>query len=125
MLKIFSSPAFQLMKKGLDYTHRQHELIANNVANIETPGYKGKRLKFQEALDEVAGKTEGLALTTTNARHINKVSTPEMPRTATLKQVNIDTEMTELAKNTIQYNTFAEIINRKESGLKALIRDAR
>ena len=35
---------------SLNFREMRHELISSNVANAETPGYKAKRIEFEEAL---------------------------------------------------------------------------
>lgn len=42
-----------LIERALDLTAMNQKLIAQNIANINTPGYKAQRLKFDEQLNGV------------------------------------------------------------------------
>jgi flagellar basal-body rod protein FlgB len=37
----------------LDAAHRNHFVIANNLANVNTPGYRTRRVRFARELDRV------------------------------------------------------------------------
>ena len=43
---------FTLLGKSLDFRTRRNALLAGNIANLETPGYKSKDLVFERALGE-------------------------------------------------------------------------
>ena len=65
-------PIMQMMTKKMSWLSRRTEIIAQNVANADTPGYKASDLKavdFGELVDREAGpKNAGPRLT--NARHL-------------------------------------------------------
>ena len=41
----------QLLEKKLDAVWMRQQVISNNIANAETPGYKSKSLEFESILD--------------------------------------------------------------------------
>ena len=41
---LYSQENYLISKKLLDATHLRHEALANNLANVETPGFKRRRL---------------------------------------------------------------------------------
>jgi flagellar basal-body rod protein FlgB len=58
---------FELIGRKLDYVSTRHTLLAQNVANADTPGYAARDLKpFAAALDGVSAPP----LAATNARHL-------------------------------------------------------
>ncbi len=122
MMKIFDEKPFRAMKKGMDFSELQQRHISNNVANLETPGFKGKRIKFQEALKEIVDARSSLPLNKTNARHMGAPESSTDARASVLKTLSVDTEMAELAKNNLLYNTYTEILMRKEEMLKTAIK---
>lgn len=122
MMKIFDENPFKAMKKGMDYSELQQRHISNNIANLETPGFKGKRVKFQEALQEIVDTRSTLALSKTNARHMPSLGSTADARTVTLNTIGVDSEMAELAKNNLLYNTYTEILMRKQDMIKTAIR---
>jgi len=110
---IIDKTKIPFLNKALDAYAQRHEVIAENIANISTPGYKTKRLKFEEYLNE---SMSGMALSgaRTNERHIafgkssfdSSTTTIETENFGDVKasgmnDVNIDREMAELAKNQI------------------------
>lgn len=100
----------------------RQEVIANNVANVNTPGFRKKDVEFEDLLArEIYGekKVEGkLELVQTHINHL-----PFKPRSihaeptlvednSTIMRVDknnvdVDVEMATLAKNQIYYNTLA------------------
>ncbi|MDR0198033.1 MAG: flagellar basal body rod protein FlgB [Oscillospiraceae bacterium] len=50
MAGLFNTTSFRIMEQGLDYINRQKNVVAQNIANIDTPGYKSKYLTFSGVL---------------------------------------------------------------------------
>ncbi len=65
-------PIMQMMTKKMSWLSRRTEIIAQNVSNADTPGFKARDLKpvnFREMVDREAGpRNAGPRLT--NARHL-------------------------------------------------------
>ena len=122
-----------LMKQVLELRAAQHRIIASNIANEETPGYRAKELRFTEAL--VAARSAQPV--TIHVSHSNHLSVPssgiegyistlpagDLPLDA--NSVNIDLEMAKLSNNAMSYNMTAELIARKFRGLLNVIREGR
>jgi len=49
---LFNTTSFRIMEQGLRYTSENKKVIAHNIANIDTPGYKTKYLSFSGVLRE-------------------------------------------------------------------------
>jgi flagellar basal-body rod protein FlgB len=62
---LFNQPGYLAAKKGLDAVTLRQEAIANNIANLETPGYKRLDLAptFQTELEQAcsAGDSQQIA----------------------------------------------------------------
>jgi flagellar basal-body rod protein FlgB len=123
-----------ILERVLDVRATRHQVIASNIANEETPGYRAKDLRFKEAL-AAASRSPG-SLSITHARHINatgiegrmetqikEIPTADLPLDA--NSVNIDLAMAKLADNAMQYNTAAELVARRFRGLLNVIREGR
>ncbi len=41
-----------MMKKSLDYLWQKQSAILDNIANVETPGYKAKYVTFEDSLND-------------------------------------------------------------------------
>ncbi|AQS59827.1 flagellar basal body rod protein FlgB [Desulforamulus ferrireducens] len=115
-MNIFDSPMFTILQKGLDATSLRQRVIANNVANINTPGFKKSYVSFEDQLKAVI-KNEGGTLKGTHAKHIGTASGPLIPEVKQVKDttmrydgnnVDVDEEMVNLAATTIQYDVIAQ-----------------
>lgn len=62
---VLFSPLMAFTEKMLDVTTIRHKVISDNIANINTPGFKGSEVSFADALDRIkqSGKDEGPDLT--------------------------------------------------------------
>lgn len=127
----------KLREKTLDATWLRNEVIAQNIANVDTPGYKKSTVAFEEYLDNVMDSSSFKG-NTTDSRHIpiGKSDADTVRIRVTRKyenlstrldgnNVDIETEMAELAKNDIRYNTLVQSVNKEYSRLKSVIREGR
>ncbi len=122
MLKqmLFEATRIPLLAKGLDAYALRHRVISDNVVNTETPGYRRKQVEFEEEL-QATRKRYGLRRT--DPLHLGRGGmnpekvTPEVtfdqrPSDVNdLNNVDIDREMTDMARNQLQFN-FASQLSR-------------
>ena len=67
--RLFGSQPINLLEKALAGSSLRHKVISNNIANINTPGYKRMEVSFEEELAAVAQREtrqSGISLTHTN-----------------------------------------------------------
>ena len=132
---LFSTTVIML-EKLLDYHSERHKLLAANVANIDTPGYKGCDINFPDELARVAGTGKTLPLVKTSEGHFppgtllkdTRYSVFESNGTAHRldgNTVDLDKEMSKLAENSLYYNTAAQVISKKLQGLRTAISEVR
>ena len=93
--------------------------IANNIANIDTPGYKRIAVKFEECLSK--------ALEAGDEFDIGKIKTElYQPRTTPLKgngnDVDIDTETSEMVQNTLKHKALTRLLKKKYMQIAAAIK---
>lgn len=112
---LFDKTNGPLLTKSLDAAMVRSRAISNNVANINTPGYKRVEVSFEKQLAE-ALDSKILRGSRTNSRHlplgklaIDEVQpqsfTPVDPTLASgVNNVDIDMEMAKLAENQILFN---------------------
>ncbi len=122
------------LKKGLNASWLRNEVISNNIANVDTPGFKASRVQFEELMAEAASSGGKLEMAVTNEKHL-KGSGPESfgevepeiytDRTTSTRldgnNVNIENEMVELAKNSIEYYATVSKINSEFRKLNTAI----
>ena len=61
---------YNILKRALDTASLRQKTISNNIANINTPNYKAKRLVFDQELRRQMASPSSFKLKVTNKRHI-------------------------------------------------------
>ncbi len=137
---IFSSEIYQILEKSLNAASQQHKLISNNIANVDTPGYKTSEVVFQSKLQEILNNKDKnyFPLKITHPKHIpllpdiniNNIEPETITRAETTSRndgnnVDIDMEMSKLAENTAYYSTLAQLMSLKLTMLKDAISEGR
>lgn len=126
----------ELLSKGIDLRARNHNHIAANLANVETPGYTPTRLSFEQELKAALSSRPPLPSGVTHERHIplrgrssqvadvqgTVTETPAATVGRDGNRVDIEREMAALAENQIMYNASVQLIAKKFEGLKQAIR---
>ena len=108
--------------KALDVSARRHNLIAGNIANMDTIGFKPKDLDFNKTLKRAMGEKEPDYLDKTHANHLSAETEEPFSMNGEnsedvdiyhLDSVNIDREMMNLMENNVKYRTTVELRLRK------------
>lgn len=132
--KAFSS--INLKSKALDGSWLRNQLITNNLANSNTPGFKRQDVDFQKVLQDFLGQGE-LRMVRTNTKHMPLNQGAEEGITFSVdteygtsvrrdeNNVNMDVEMAELAKNQLYYSTVVDSVNSDIRRLRTAIREGR
>ncbi|MDX2504541.1 MAG: flagellar basal body rod protein FlgB [Gammaproteobacteria bacterium] len=115
---------------------RRSEILASNLANADTPGYKAKDIDFKAAMDNATGnrsefKKGSLKMATSNAKHIQnsqdvfstdiKYRNPYQP-SLDGNSVDAGIEKTEFSKNSIYYSASLRFLTGKFQGLTKAIK---
>lgn len=122
------SYTYELIKRALDVSDLRGKAIANNIANINTKGYKRINVTFEETLSNVTEdfKTKGNTKITKN--EIGSVSLKRDNSTsmrADGNNVDLELEKTNQAANTLMYNALISKANGKLSMKKYIISGGR
>jgi flagellar basal-body rod protein FlgB len=127
----------QLLNRTLDLRQARQRVIASNIANEETPGYRAADLNFQDSLQAAHRGRGFVSLAVTQGHHIGPrgdsiqrvvgklgpVPAGDLPLDA--NSVNIELEMAKMSDNAMQYNAAAELLAKKFRGLLNAIREGR
>ena len=70
-------PLFAAIRGQLSWLDARQRVIAQNVANSDTPGYGARDLKVPDSFAEVVRSGGGSGLTVTSARHIPAANQPD------------------------------------------------
>lgn len=121
---LFSNPKMAYVKQSMDVSMMRHEAISNNIANVNTPNYKKQEVAFEDELAK-ALDSQSFKGRTTNVKHIPIGASSAgriTPKLITVKDqsmrndgnnVDMDEEMANLSKNTIQYRTLASVLDNE------------
>lgn len=134
MLKsITGSPHAIVLENALSAAALRHKVISNNIANVNTPGFKRSEVVFEDVLQEKLSNTK-LSMTRTASKHLAGRMEGVGPLVNTVTEnsfrsdgnnVDIDSEMANMAKNNIYYDAIAQQLSRYYSGLKSVINEGR
>jgi len=106
----------RLLVAGMRVAQNNHRLIANNIANVETPGYNPVALDFNATLRRAIDGRGRISLRRTRPRHLDASRARPVLKSLVFQsrndynKVDIDREITNLAKNTGKYTTFGSIL---------------
>lgn len=124
--------AFGIHEQALDVQSRRSAVLANNIANADTPGFKARDIDFRQALQNAMHANQSPGLARTDARHFNGNSrylsteqqyrVPMQPDTGDGNTVDANVEQAAFAQNAIQYQTSLTFLNSKIRGLLTAIR---
>jgi flagellar basal-body rod protein FlgB len=128
----------RLLERTLDLRSAKHRVIASNLANEETPGYRASELNFMDQLQSARKGRLPIVLAATQSGHfgahgrhgiqavtgkLSEVPAGDLPLDA--NSVNLELEMAKLSENAMQYNAAATILAKRFTSLLSAIRDAR
>ncbi len=115
------------IERGLDAAWLRNDVISQNIANVDTPGYKRKVVRFEEFLENEM-KTGRISQGKTKLSS-NGIQITEDPANSSYRSdgnnVDIEHEMALMAANSIRYNTLIQKMNGDFQKLKTVIRGGR
>lgn len=116
-----------VLEKAADASWIRNAAISNNIANVDTPGYKRKDVDFEKYLQSaVAGggslddEVAGIELETLTGTTYTDYGTVSYRLDG--NNVDIDTENAELAKNQMKYYTMLDSVSQEFSRLKSVMK---
>ncbi|MBQ7586324.1 MAG: flagellar basal body rod protein FlgB [Desulfovibrionaceae bacterium] len=135
MKSLFNSQ-IGLVGRVLDMQLQRHNVITGNLANIETPNYKPRELEFEKELQAAMGLDARGRMSLTNQAHMPTYFNPNTFGPEWEKQfkprqipgedrVNLDKEMTKLAKSNLHYTALTQVMTKSFEGLSTIIQDAK
>ena len=121
--------SLQFHVEALNLRALRQQVLASNIANADTPGYKARDIDFSKSLEAaVAGRTQTTSLATTAARHLAQgqqgaAGGPVLYRKPVQPSldgntVDMDVERAQFAENAIHFEANLMFIN---SQLKAML----
>lgn len=129
-MNLFSN-TINSLGQALNYSSLKQKVIAQNIANVDTPNYKAEDVSFSSYMQNELG--QGFQTNCTDPRHIDFSSSSDDSQSAIVTRQNVqynndgnsvdlDQEMSDMATNQIYYNSLIEQLNSKFSALQMVIK---
>lgn len=123
--------ALGIHAQALEVRTQRAEILANNLANADTPGFKARDIDFRRILQEQMGEQESLPMQTTNGQHLPHGSmqaadallyrNPLQP-SVDGNTVETQREIAEFSKNALDFQASFQFLNSKFKGLTSAIK---
>ena len=115
-----------VLKKGLDASALRQRVTAQNVSNINTPGFKRSSVSFEENLNRALEQKDSLgkrvSVGEVNARVIRDQRTSMR---SDHNNVDIDIEMLTLSATQIKYSSMVQLLSDRYGMMRYVINDGR
>ena len=117
-----------VLDKAADASWKRETVLANNIANVETPGYKRKDLDFEGVLKQELGRCKHTSLDTKienlHMDHLNPSVYTDLSNYSYRldgNNVDIDNEEVEYASEQLRYEGITAGINNEFNRMKSVI----
>ncbi|MGM0471514.1 MAG: flagellar basal body rod protein FlgB [Bacillota bacterium] len=123
MSNFLNNSSISVLAKSLDGLQQRQQAISDNIANVDTPNYKRKRVDFKSQLKSQLNN-DNLNLNATDGKHYSSATNldemefqTKVERNSKLRfdrnNVNIDQEMSKLAKNGLEYQAVSQLLSKQ------------
>ncbi len=127
---LFDKDHLAVLKKAVDVYSRRHQVTARNISNVETPGFRAQRVKFEELLSHEQMRLRGYR---THQNHLplggqdlgsarDEIVDTDSGFDNGVNNVDIDNEMTNLATNDLSYRMATRLLSMRYSVLRGAIK---
>jgi flagellar basal-body rod protein FlgB len=131
MTGMINDSTLTVAQKALEGLSTRRDVISQNIANVDTPGYQAQQVNFETALRSAIQSDGTLPLTTTKQTHLTGLSADngkmlEMglrkggSTRADGNNVNIDQELEQMSETGVSYQALTTAITKKLGLLKAI-----
>lgn len=123
---MFSDITSKVLVRKLDAQSARQRAIANNIANVETPGYKRTYVTFEDQLQQAMNEpTARLRRQGVEDIAPNRCTDFVSPCRPDGNNVNIDQEVADLAKSGLEYRAATVLLQGKSSMLRAAVTEGK
>ena len=127
---LFDKDHLSVLKKAVDVYARRPQVTARNISNVETPGFRAQRVKFEELLSSEPMRLKGYQ---THRNHLpvggqdlgsvrDEILDMDSDYDNGVNNVDIDNEMTNLATNDLSYRMATRLLSMRYSVLRGAIK---
>jgi flagellar basal-body rod protein FlgB len=123
-------PLMSLLRERMNWLHQRQDVLSQNVANADTPGYVARDLKAQDFSSILSGQTRGSAMRATDPRHIalSSAGSTQFAEEATPDQANpngnavsLEQEMIKVSETQAQFQAAANLYAKAVTMMRTAI----
>jgi flagellar basal-body rod protein FlgB len=134
IMSISFESALGIHEKALGFRSQRAEVLANNIANADTPNFKARDLDFASVLARQSNKFAGqaFAMQRTDSRHISAQALADPDASLAYREVfqpsidqntvDLQIEQASYAQNAVQFQASFTMLNSKFKGLMNALR---
>ena len=126
------APLISMLRERMTWLHQRQDILSQNVANADTPGYVARDLKPMNFAEALKGAGTGSSMMTTNARHISLTrgmggskfedhETPDIESSPNGNAVSLETQMIKVSDTQAQFAAAANLYAKAMSLMKTAI----
>ena len=110
------SSQFELLNKAIHFTELNHQVISQNIANVNTPNYQTLELSFEQLLQQIEGNPSA------GDGELKPVQASGLPPRSDGNNVDLDRELAQLKKNSLSHQTLLQLAGAKMRVIQRAIR---
>ncbi len=124
-------PLIATLKTRMAWLNQRQDVLSQNVANADTPGYVARDLKAQDFTEALRGATGGNSLTLTDPRHISltpggtahfeDVAAPDQEANPNGNAVSLEEEMIKVSDTQAQFQAATNLYAKALTMMKTAI----
>ncbi|MCK5686928.1 flagellar basal body rod protein FlgB [bacterium] len=133
---LLETQGFGLLSKGIDASFSRHNMLANNISNVNTPNFKRSDVRFSDIFSDFVEK-RNIRGTVTDSRHI-QIGTPDKMENLQHQEfkddrhssrndgnnVDVEFEMAQLVKNSMYTQTLLTLMSGKMQKIRIAMKGA-
>ena len=127
MAGLFLTPTDVIIRGGLDGLAARHRAYANNMANIETPGFQPAEVPFETQLRRLRDQMAEEPATVGSAQILALDPVPDNQAANRVdgNGVQADRQVTLLAESTLTYEALSQATRLREGLLRSVVTDGK
>jgi flagellar basal-body rod protein FlgB len=106
-----------LLEKALDIRAYYHKILASNIANAETPGYKEKTIDLRAEIEKPGNDVRNI--------DVREIEEPEGANAIDRNTVNMEDQIVKLTENNMMFDAVVRLVSKKFSMIKYAINEGR
>ena len=119
---VLTDGTMRLLEKTLDWRVQNQEIIAGNIANLDTPNYTRKEMNFENILSSYTrGNLQTVSLTQTDPGHLGGANPAPALVGETSEGVDLDQEIVRMSENQLSYQASTQMLIKKLGMLQSVI----